>query len=47
MTVELFLLLQDIERHRLAGLFLEGQMHAFMPAILFGMSWLNALDSNP
>ncbi len=42
--IEALLLLQEVERGGLGRLFLEGQVHAFMASILFGMSRLDALD---
>ena len=42
--VELSLLLQDIGAGRAGGFLLERQMHAFMAAVLLGMTRLDALD---
>jgi hypothetical protein len=41
--IETFLLLQEIESGWLCGLFLQGQMHMFMPAILLSLARLDAL----
>ena len=42
--IKAFLLLQKIERSWLGGLFLEGQVHALMASVLFGMARLDTLD---
>jgi hypothetical protein len=44
--VEAVLLLQEVGGGRLGGFFLQGQMHAFMAAILLGMARLDPLDAN-
>ncbi len=41
------LLLKKIGGGRLGGLFLQGQMHALMAAILLGMAGLDALNTDP
>jgi hypothetical protein len=38
--------MQEVLPCRLGSLFLERQMHPLMPAVLFGMSRLDALDGN-
>ena len=43
-VVELGLLLQEVAAGRLGGVELQGQMHAFMAAVLLRMAWLDALD---
>jgi hypothetical protein len=45
-VVEAGLLLQEVAGRRLGGFFLQGEMHAFMTAILLGMAGLNAFDAN-
>src|SRR6266536_3284339 len=40
------LLLKKIAGRRLGGLFLQGQMHALMAAVLLGVARLNPLDAN-
>ena len=42
--VEARLLLQQVLGSRLGGVLLEGQVHAFMATVLFGVTWLDALD---
>src|SRR5437879_6309009 len=44
--VEARLLLKKIAGRRLGGLFLQGQMHALMAAVLLGVARLNPLDAN-
>jgi hypothetical protein len=44
--IEPALLLQEIGRRRLGGFSLERQVHALMPAVLFGMAGFDALDVN-
>src|SRR5438477_8151217 len=44
--VEPSLLLQKIGSRRLGGFSLQGQMHAFMAAVLLGVARLNPLDAN-
>jgi hypothetical protein len=44
--VELGLLLQNVGARRASGFFLQGQMHAFMPAVLLGMARTNPLNGN-
>ena len=46
-VVEACLLLQEVGRGRLGGFFLEGEMHAFMAAVLLVMSGLNAFHPDP
>lgn len=43
-VIELLLLLQEIECGRFCRLFLQGQMHAFMAAVLLRASGFDALD---
>src|SRR3954470_15835568 len=45
-VVELGLLLKDIGSSGPGGLLFEGQMHAFMTAVLLGMAGLDALDAD-
>src|SRR5262249_29445176 len=45
--VEPSLLLQEIGSSRFGGFFLQGQMHAFMAAVLLGMPRFDAFDANP
>ena len=42
--VELGLLLQEVGARRAGGFFLQGEMHALMPAILLGMAGTNPLN---
>ena len=42
--VELGLLLQDVGTRRASGFSLQGQMHAFMTAVLLGMARTNPLN---
>jgi hypothetical protein len=44
--VELGLLLQDVGARRTSGLFLQGQMHAFMPAVLLRMTGPDPLNGD-
>jgi hypothetical protein len=44
--VEASLLLQEVGCSRFGGLFLEREMHAFVTAILLGMTRLDALDAD-
>src|ERR1035438_9374034 len=44
--VEPGLLLQEISTGGLGGLFLQGEMHAFVAAVLLGMARLDAFDAN-
>jgi transposase InsO family protein len=44
--VEAGLLLETVRAGRPRGLFLQGQMHALMAAVLLRMAWLDALDGN-
>ena len=46
-SVELGLLLKQIGAGGARGLFLQGQMHAFVAAILLGMAGLDAFDRDP
>ena len=41
-VVELGLLLQEVLRRGLGGLFLQGQVHALVAAVLLGMPGLDA-----
>ena len=43
-SVELGLLLQDVGTCGTGGFFLQGQMHAFMAAVLLGMAGTDALN---
>ena len=43
-VVEPGLLLQEVLGGRLGGLFLQGQVHALMAAVLLRMAGLDALD---
>jgi hypothetical protein len=43
-VVEFGLLLEEVGAGRLCGLELQGQMHAFMAAVLLRATWLDALD---
>jgi hypothetical protein len=45
-SVELGLLLQEVGARRAGGFFLQGQMHAFMPAVLLGMTGPDALNGD-
>jgi hypothetical protein len=40
------LLLQEVGRGGLGGFFLQGEVHAFMTAVLLGMAGLDAFDAN-
>ena len=40
------LLLQQVGAGRPGGFFLQGQMHAFVPAVLLGMTRPDALDAD-
>ena len=42
-VIEPLLLLEEVKTRRLGRLFLEGQVHAFVPAVLLRMAWLDAL----
>jgi hypothetical protein len=44
--VEPGLLLQEVGTRRAGGLFLQGEMHALMPAILLGMAATDPLNGN-
>jgi hypothetical protein len=44
--VEAGLLLQEVGSGGLSGFFLQGEMHAFLAAVLLGMAWLNAFDAD-
>ena len=44
--VELGLLLQDVGAGRTSGFFLQGQMHAFMPAVLLRMAGANPFNGD-
>jgi hypothetical protein len=46
-VIELRLLLQKVGTCWLDRLMLQGQIHAFMPAILLRLAWLDPLDTNP
>ena len=43
-VIKALLLLQEVERGGLGGLFFERQVHAFVTAILLRVSWLDALE---
>ena len=43
-VIELRLLLQQVVGGGFGGFFLQRQVHAFVPAVLLRMSWLDALD---
>ena len=43
-VVELGLLLEEVLGGGLGGLLLQGQVHALVPAILFGMAGLDAFE---
>src|SRR5690606_18239658 len=45
-SVEARLLLKEVHARRTGGFRFERAMHAFMAAVLLGMSWLDALDLN-
>src|ERR1700733_3770775 len=45
--IELGLLLQEVLPRRFGGLFLQGQVHAFVPTILLGISRPDTLDADP
>ena len=45
--IELRLLLEEVLAGWLGGFLLEGQVHALMAAVLFGMSGLDPLDLDP
>ena len=45
-VIELGLLLQEVVRGGLGGLFFQRQVHALVAAILLGMTGLDALDAN-
>jgi hypothetical protein len=42
--VELGLLLQEVDAGRAGGFFLQGEMHAFMTAVLLGMAGANPFN---
>src|SRR3982751_2613996 len=44
--IEAGLLLKAVHPWRPCCFLLQGQMHAFMPAVLLGMAWFDALDGN-
>ena len=44
--IEFGLLLQAVDRWRTGGLFLQGQMHALMAAVLLRMAGPDAFDGN-
>ena len=44
--VELGLLLQEVGARRAGGFFLQGEMHALMPAILLGMAGTDPLHGD-
>ena len=44
--VEAGLLLEEVGGGRLGGFFFQGEMHAFMAAILLGMAGLDAFDAD-
>src|SRR5580704_4575580 len=46
-VVEASLLLQEVASGRLGGFFLQREMHAFMAAVLLGMSGLDAFNADP
>jgi hypothetical protein len=39
-------LLQGVHARRPGCFLFEGEVHAFVPAILLGMTWFDALDGN-
>src|SRR5580704_6651631 len=45
--IELGLLLQEVLSWRFGGFFLQGQVHAFVPAVLLWITWSNTLDADP
>ena len=44
--IEARLLLQIVTAGRARRLLFQGKVHALMAAVLLGMTWLDALDSN-
>lgn len=40
------MLLEEVDGGRLGGFFLQGEMHAFVTAILLGMARLDPFDGN-
>jgi hypothetical protein len=45
-VIEALLLLQEVEGSGLGGFLLEGQVHPFVAAVLFGMTGLDALQAD-
>lgn len=45
-VIEAGLLLEEVDGGRLGGFFLQGEMHAFVTAILLGMARLDPFDGN-
>ncbi len=45
-VIEFALLLQEVKPRRLSGLLFERQMHAFVAAILLGVSGFDTLNIN-
>jgi len=45
-AIDAFLLLEKVEGGRLCGFLFQGQVHAFVPAVLLGTPWPDAFDSD-
>ena len=44
--IEATLLLQEVEGGRLGSLLLQGEVHTLVASVLFGVTWLDALDAD-